>query len=77
MEKVEIKQHIEGFMDDLFFEFQNSLGITSGDIHPLVAFRLEKAVDELADAIREGMNFQEEYCPRTNYEAEQNAHSDL
>ena len=51
----ELKRDVTGVLrskvEDIFIDFQNALGVESGDIEPLAALELQRREEELAGII--------------------------
>lgn len=62
-----VRQIISDRVDELFIDRQSAHGIESGDISPLLAHKLDTAMDELADIIARALDAQaldtERYTP--------------
>lgn len=57
----QIKQSIDAKVNDVFADFQNKMGIESGDIEPFLYLKLEKAEENLSDVIKEALYAQLDY----------------
>ena len=51
MTRETIKAMLQTDIDELFYEYQESIGVQTGDISPLQALRLENIEDEIVDLI--------------------------
>lgn len=49
--KDKIKEQLIAATDEIFLEWQAKLHVTSGDIAPLVAFRFDEEIEELAQTM--------------------------
>lgn len=55
-----IYEMLDDSVNDIFVTLQDRLGITSGDISPLLALQLEEKTRSLADVIAASITFQVE-----------------
>lgn len=57
-----MRDKIKGMLDDkvneIFIECQSEMGITSGDITPEMALRLDEELDKLTEMIRDILGMQ-------------------
>jgi hypothetical protein len=47
----DVKQKIEDMMDEIFLETQQKHNITSGDIYPIQAIKLETLQEQIAEIV--------------------------
>lgn len=52
----ELKERIDGAINNVWFEYQTSLGITDGDADPLIVLEYDNAVETIARLIMENEN---------------------
>lgn len=58
MDTAIIKELLEEKINDVFIECQNRLNISSGDIEPLMEFKLETKTEQLAELIQMVLTYQ-------------------
>lgn len=58
-----IKYQLDDKVNEIFADFQNDMGIESGDITPMLSLELERAEENLSDVIKKGLYAQMGYYP--------------
>ena len=73
-DKTKIKGMLEEKVDEIFLVMQKEMGITNGDIAPLMALRLDEELDRVTEMIRDVLGMQntvtddkiKKWCSRHN-----------